>query len=75
MNYWLSIVETHPANHVLHTFLSYNFSLPSLSPVTSLIPPTNDNPVLMDFTFGISKLHSYDVSCYKIITLTVKIDV
>ena len=57
MNYWPLIVGTHPDNHVLHTFLSYNFSFPSLSTVTSLIPPTNDSPVLMDFTFGISKLH------------------
>ena len=52
MNYWPPIVGTHPGDHVLHTFLSYNLSFPSLSPVTSLIMPTNDGPVLMDFTFG-----------------------
>ena len=50
--YWLSIVETNLDNHVLHTFLSCNLSFPSLSPVTSLITPTNDGPVLMDITFG-----------------------
>ena len=50
--YWPSIVETNPDNHVLHTFLSCNLSFPSLSPVTSLITPTNDGPILMDFTFG-----------------------
>ena len=43
------IVETNPNNHVLHTFLSCNPSFPSLS---HLITPTNDGPVLMDFTFG-----------------------
>ena len=52
MNYWPSIVETHPGNHVLQTFLSYNLSIDSLSPVTSLITPTNDGPVLMDSAFG-----------------------
>ena len=46
------LVEVHPDNHVLHTFLSCNLSFPSLSPVTSLITPTNDGPVLMNFTFG-----------------------
>ena len=50
--YWPLIVEMNPDNHVLHTFLSCNLSFPSLSPVTSLITPTNDGPVLMDFTFG-----------------------
>ena len=50
--YWPSIVETNTDNHVLHTFLSCNLSFPSLSPVTSLITPTNDGPVLMDFTFS-----------------------
>ena len=35
--YWLSIVETHPDNHMLHTFLSCNLSFPSLSPVTSVV--------------------------------------
>ena len=49
------IVEMHPDNHVLHTFSSY-ISFPSLSPVTNLITPTNYGSVLMDFTFGISKL-------------------
>ena len=48
---------THPDDHILHTYLSYNLSFPSLSPVTTLITPTNDIPVLMDYTFGISKLH------------------
>ena len=54
MNYWpyASIVETHPGNHVLQTFLSYNLSFHSLSPVTSLITPTNDGPVLMDSAFA-----------------------
>ena len=52
MNYCPSIVGMHPDDHVLHTFLSYNLSFPSLSPVTSLIVPINDGPVLMDFTFG-----------------------
>ena len=50
------IVEMHPDNHLLHTFPSYNISFPPLSPVTNLITPTNDGSVLMDFTFGISKL-------------------
>ena len=48
MNYWPPIVETHPGDHVLHTFLSYNLSFPSQSPVTSRITPTNDDPDLMD---------------------------
>ena len=51
MNYWPPTVGTHLGDHVLHTFLSYNLSFLSLSPVTSLIMPTNDGPVLMDFTF------------------------
>ena len=50
--YWLSIVETNLDNHVLHTFLSCYLSFPSLSSVTSFITPTNDGPVLMDFTLG-----------------------
>ena len=55
--YWLCIVETNIDNHVLHTFLSCNLSFPSPSPVTSLITPTNDGPVLTDFTLaGRSKL-------------------
>ena len=40
--YWPSIAEMNPDNHVFHTFLSCNLS----------ITPTNDGPVLMDFTFG-----------------------
>ena len=48
---FLGMVETHPDNHVLHTFRC-NLSFPSLSPVTSLIMPTNNGSVLMDFTFG-----------------------
>ena len=48
---------THPDDHVLHIFLSYNFPFLQLNPVTSLIMPTNDGPVLMDFTVGNSKLH------------------
>ena len=51
-DYWPSIVETNLDNHVLHTFLSCNLSFPSLSPVTSLITPTNDGPVLMDFPWA-----------------------
>ena len=53
INYWLPIVGMHPGDHIVHTFLSYSLSFPSLSPVTSLITPTNDGPVLMDFMFGI----------------------
>ena len=49
---WPSIVETNLDNHMLHTFLSCNLSFPSLSPVISLITPTNDGPVLMDFTLA-----------------------
>ena len=49
--YWPSIVETNPDNHLLSTFLSCNLSFASLNPVTSLITPTNDGLVLMDFTF------------------------
>ena len=50
--YWLSIVETNLDNHMLHTFVRCNLSIPSLSPVTSLITPTNDSPVLIDFTLA-----------------------
>ena len=50
--YWPSIVEANPDNHMLHTFLSCNLSFPSLSPITSLITPTNDGPVLTDFTLA-----------------------
>ena len=50
--YWLLIVETNQDNHVLHTFLSFNLSFPSLSPVTSLITATNDSPILTDFTLA-----------------------
>ena len=42
--------------HVLQTFLSHNLSFPSLSPVTSLITPTNDGPASMDLTL---KLQNY----------------
>ena len=56
MNYWPSIVGTHPDNYVLYTFPSYNLSFPSLSPVTNLIMAANVGPVLMDFTLGNSKL-------------------
>ena len=52
MNYWPSIVKMYPDNHVLQIFLSCYLSFPSLSPITSLIIPINDSPVLMDFTFG-----------------------
>ena len=78
MNYWPSIVGTHPDNHVLHTFLSYIYKLssPSLSPVTNLIIPTNDDPVLMNYTFGQPRNDfktTLDVECSKIITPTVNI--
>ena len=53
MNYWPPIVGTHPGDHMLHVFLIYNLSFPSLSPVTSLIMLTIDGAVLMNFTFGI----------------------
>ena len=69
--YWPSIVETNPDNHVLHTFLSCNLSFPSLSPVTSLITPANDGPVLMDFRNNFKT--TPDVGCSKIITPTVNI--
>ena len=68
--YWLSIVKTNLDNHVLHTFLSCNLSFPSLSPAISLITPTNDGPVLMDFT--LASWNNFktmpDVGCSKIIT-------
>ena len=51
--YWLSIVETNLDNHVLHTFLSCNLSFPSLSPVTSLITPTNDGPGSLDGFYSV----------------------
>ena len=68
--YWLSIVETNQDNHVFHIFLSYNLSFPSLSPVTSLIMPTNDGPVLTDFILaGWNNFKTMpDVGCSKIIT-------
>ena len=69
--YWPSIVETNPDNHVLHTFLSCNLFFPSLSPVTSLITPANDGPVLMDFRNNFKT--TPDVGCFKIITPTVNI--
>ena len=52
MNYWPWIVGMHSGNHMLYTFLSSNLSFPSLNLVTSLITPTNDGPVLMDYIFG-----------------------
>ena len=64
----------HPDNHVLHTFLSYNLSFPESSKaVTSLIMPTNDGPVLIDFAFGRRKQFqklplTSDVTCSEIIT-------
>ena len=76
MNYWPSIVEMHLDDHVLHTFLSYNLSFPSLSPVTSLITPSNDDPVLMDFALlaGRKDFKTMpDIRCSKIITPTVNI--
>ena len=68
-------METHPDNHVLHTFLSCNLSYPSLSPVTSLITLTNDCPVLMDLLLDSQKNFKTmpDVGCSKIITATVNI--
>ena len=75
MNYWALIVETHPDYHVLHTFLSHNLSFPSLSSVTSLIMPTNHDPVLMDSvlvaTWKDFKCTS-DIGCSKIIAHTVQ---
>ena len=50
--YCQSIVKMNPDNHMFYTFVSCNLSFHSLSPVTSLITPTNDGPVLMDITFG-----------------------
>ena len=73
--YWLSIVEANLDNHMLHTFLSCNLSFPSLSPVTILITPTNDGPVMMDFTLASRNNFKTtpDVGCSKIITPTVNI--
>ena len=75
--YWPSIVETNLDNHVLHTFLSCNLSFPSLSPVTSLITPTNDSPVLMDDILLLAGRNNFkttpDVGCSKIIIPTVSI--
>ena len=65
MNHWPSIVETHPDNHMLHTFLSCNLSFSSLSPVTSLIMPTNDGPVLLLASQNNFKTMP-DVGCSKI---------
>ena len=42
-----TIVRIHPGDHILHTFLSYSLSFPSLSLVTILIMLTNDGPVLI----------------------------
>ena len=73
--YWPSIVEMNPDNHVLHTFLGCNLSFPSLSPVTSLITPTNDGPVLMDLLLASRNNFKTtpDVGYSKIITPTVNI--
>ena len=75
MNYWAPIVGTHLGDHMLHTFLSYNLSFPSLSPVTTLITPTNVGPVLMDFTFEFQKLRQTLDVLIEIITLMVNINV
>ena len=73
--YWLLIVETNLNNHELHTFLSCNTSFPSLSPITSFVTPTNDGPVLTDFTLaGRNNFKTTpDVGCSKVITPTVNI--
>ena len=73
--FWLSIVETNLDNHVLYTFPNSNLSFPSLNPVTSLITPTNDGPVLTDFTLASRNNFKItpDVGCSKIITPTVNI--
>ena len=73
--YWLLTVETNLDNHVLHTFLSCNLSFPSLSPVTSLITPTNDGSVLTDFTLASRNNFKTtpDVGYSKFITPTVNI--
>ena len=75
--HWPLIVKVHPDNHVLHTFLSCNLSFPSLSPVNSPITPTNNGPVLMDYTFGPADRNNFkatpDVGCSKTIIPTVNI--
>ena len=53
---------THPGDHVLHTFLSYNLSFPPPSPVTNLITPTNDGPVL--WILPLNFKNTPDVGCY-----------
>ena len=60
---------------MLHTFLSCNFSYPSLSPVTSLITLTNNGPILMDLLLASQNNFKTtpDVGCSKIITTTVNI--
>ena len=62
----------HPDNHVLYTFLSYNLSFPSLSPVTSLVMLTNDGPDLIDqfllLAGGNNFKTTLDVRCSEIIT-------
>ena len=76
MNYWPPIVGMHPDNHVLHTFLSFNLSFPSLNPVTSLITSTNNGKVFMNYTFGRNDFKLLPgVGCSKIITPTVNITV
>ena len=53
MNYYSSIVGTHPQYNVFHPLLSYNLSFPSPMPVTRLIMPANNGPILRNFTLGI----------------------
>ena len=70
--YWLLIVEMNLDNHMLYTFLSCNLSFPSLSPVTSLITPTNDGPVLTNLTLTLTGRNNFkttpDFGCSEIIT-------
>ena len=51
-----SIVGAHPDYHVFYPFLSSNLSFASPMPVTSLNMPTNNGPLLRNFTFVIFKL-------------------
>ena len=46
---------THQDYHMSHPFLSYNLSFPSLTPVTSLVMPTNNGPILRNFILEILK--------------------
>ena len=71
-------VETNTDNYVLHTFLSCNLFFPSLSPITNLIMPTKDGPVLIDFILLAGRKNFEttlwsDVGCSKINTPTVNI--